>query len=353
MTTMYSPLLPHKSTTFNNVNKPELEKKILNNNNNPSIWSTFLKSKWSSVNNASSTTTQRARPVSMAYVGTSYRNDNNTSEKHESWMDRPNRINRHSKPRPPPPPPPPNNNKFMSSTERGVKRVKSESFSSSTQEGNYQNMDHLPVIPPPIPKTIPPPTTSNQQSEKTKIPPIPPPRKLKSVSVNTNNTTSNGAIPKTSPPSFHHKQDSNTRGAGTDTTDNDTENRIPSSNNKNIPLKTTTAKQDDKTSEKPISTHKPIPESFAQLFNKGNQTYYELLGIEITSDKRTITKAFRKLCLIYHPDHNKTSTANEDFHALKHVYDVLAGSSSRMAYNSRLRVATGKSKSNPSTNVQV
>jgi DnaJ-class molecular chaperone len=81
------------------------------------------------------------------------------------------------------------------------------------------------------------------------------------------------------------------------------------------------------------------------LLKTGNQTFYELLGIDATADKRAVTKAFRKLCLVYHPDHNKQPTANEDFQALKHVYDVLAGSSSRMAYNSRIRAAFNRRSS--------
>ncbi|MFV1993860.1 MAG: molecular chaperone DnaJ [Verrucomicrobiales bacterium] len=62
--------------------------------------------------------------------------------------------------------------------------------------------------------------------------------------------------------------------------------------------------------------------------------YYEVLGVEKTSDKTVIKKAYRKLAVKYHPDKNPDdASAEEKFKEVGAAYDVLMDEQKRAAYD--------------------
>lgn len=68
--------------------------------------------------------------------------------------------------------------------------------------------------------------------------------------------------------------------------------------------------------------------------------YYEVLGIEKGATEKEIKKAFRKLAKEYHPDHNKSSDAEEKFKEVSEAYEVLSDESKRSAYDQYGHAAT-------------
>ncbi|MDL2285396.1 molecular chaperone DnaJ [Desulfovibrio sp. OttesenSCG-928-F07] len=62
--------------------------------------------------------------------------------------------------------------------------------------------------------------------------------------------------------------------------------------------------------------------------------YYEVLGVERTADQDTIKKAYRKLALKYHPDHNPDDPEAEGkFKQAAEAYDVLQDADKRAMYD--------------------
>jgi curved DNA-binding protein CbpA len=68
-------------------------------------------------------------------------------------------------------------------------------------------------------------------------------------------------------------------------------------------------------------------------------TFYELLGVTERADTETITRAFRKLAKLYHPDSNPDGGAEtaEMFKALVAAYDTLRDDGLRASYDAELR----------------
>lgn len=63
------------------------------------------------------------------------------------------------------------------------------------------------------------------------------------------------------------------------------------------------------------------------------QDYYKILGIPRTASRDEIQKAYRKLARIYHPDVNKTKTAEDKFKQLSEAYEVLKDTDKRKKYD--------------------
>ncbi|MCH8202566.1 MAG: molecular chaperone DnaJ [Proteobacteria bacterium] len=64
------------------------------------------------------------------------------------------------------------------------------------------------------------------------------------------------------------------------------------------------------------------------------QDYYELLGVDRSSDAATVKRAFRKLAMRCHPDRNPGNTeAARKFKAINEAYDVLSNHQKRAAYD--------------------
>lgn len=62
--------------------------------------------------------------------------------------------------------------------------------------------------------------------------------------------------------------------------------------------------------------------------------YYEILGVERAADKRSISRAYRKLAIKYHPDSNPDDEqATELFREATEAYEILSDESKRARYD--------------------
>ncbi|HAK44891.1 MAG TPA: molecular chaperone DnaJ, partial [Spirochaeta sp.] len=62
--------------------------------------------------------------------------------------------------------------------------------------------------------------------------------------------------------------------------------------------------------------------------------YYEVLGVDKSSGKDEIKKAYRKLAIKYHPDKNAGNTeAEEKFKEATEAYEVLSDERKKQAYD--------------------
>ncbi len=63
--------------------------------------------------------------------------------------------------------------------------------------------------------------------------------------------------------------------------------------------------------------------------------YYDVLGVEKSSDSSSIKSAYRKLAMKYHPDRNPGDTeAEKNFKEASEAYEVLSNNEKRQAYDS-------------------
>lgn len=61
--------------------------------------------------------------------------------------------------------------------------------------------------------------------------------------------------------------------------------------------------------------------------------YYEILGVEKTATQADLKKAYRKLALKFHPDHNKSADAEEKFKEINEAYQILSDEKKRQTYD--------------------
>ena len=61
--------------------------------------------------------------------------------------------------------------------------------------------------------------------------------------------------------------------------------------------------------------------------------YYEVLGVDKTSDESEIKRQYRKLALKFHPDRNKSAEAAEHFKEISEAYAVLSDAKKRRTYD--------------------
>eukprot|EP00957_Ditylum_brightwellii_P071128 5406600-Ditylum_brightwellii.AAC.1 len=86
------------------------------------------------------------------------------------------------------------------------------------------------------------------------------------------------------------------------------------------------------------------------LKNQESKTYYEVLEIDPTATNQEIRKAYRRLALRYHPDHNKgDEQALKQFHAITQASEFLLDAKKRRDYDHELGKKNDSTKVNEST----
>jgi molecular chaperone DnaJ len=70
------------------------------------------------------------------------------------------------------------------------------------------------------------------------------------------------------------------------------------------------------------------------MTSTNKRDYYEILGVGRDATGEDIKKAFRKLAFEYHPDRNKSATAEANFKEINEAYEVLQDPEKRSAYDS-------------------
>lgn len=65
--------------------------------------------------------------------------------------------------------------------------------------------------------------------------------------------------------------------------------------------------------------------------------YYKILAIKNNATVKEIKKAYKKLVLKYHPDHNKASGASEKFKEINEAYSILSDENKRLIYDQKLQ----------------
>jgi molecular chaperone DnaJ len=61
--------------------------------------------------------------------------------------------------------------------------------------------------------------------------------------------------------------------------------------------------------------------------------YYDILGVNRDATQEDIKKAYRKLAMKYHPDHNKSKVAEDKFKDISEAYTVLSNNEKRNEYD--------------------
>jgi curved DNA-binding protein CbpA len=72
--------------------------------------------------------------------------------------------------------------------------------------------------------------------------------------------------------------------------------------------------------------------------------YYKILGLPKSASKNEIKKAYRKLALEFHPDHNRNPDAHEKFISINEAYLILFDEEARVKYDAEYDVYFKKEK---------
>lgn len=74
------------------------------------------------------------------------------------------------------------------------------------------------------------------------------------------------------------------------------------------------------------------------------QNYYEILGVSQNASQKEIERAYKKLALKYHPDHNKSPDATEKMIEINNIYEILKDIKKRDKYDRYLKGEEGFSR---------
>lgn len=86
----------------------------------------------------------------------------------------------------------------------------------------------------------------------------------------------------------------------------------------------------------------PLHMSLHPLLLEEEIDLYALLGVEISSDAKSIQRAYRKTALLYHPDKNPSKEAEEKFHQLSIALETLTDEDLRKKYDQLLNARFDK-----------
>lgn len=76
------------------------------------------------------------------------------------------------------------------------------------------------------------------------------------------------------------------------------------------------------------------------------KNYYNILGVNVDASAKDIRKAFRRLALQHHPDHNPENIkeAESKFKEINEAYEVLSDENARWRYDSLMRISIYQSR---------
>lgn len=81
-----------------------------------------------------------------------------------------------------------------------------------------------------------------------------------------------------------------------------------------------------------ISLHKHIRYASTQVASKP-KNHYSSLGVSVKATQSDIKSAYYKLSMMYHPDKNKESGAEEKFRDITEAYEILSNVTTRKNYD--------------------
>jgi len=73
--------------------------------------------------------------------------------------------------------------------------------------------------------------------------------------------------------------------------------------------------------------------------------YYQILGIKRNATEKEVKKAYRQLALKYHPDHNHSNNATQQFINIHEAYEILSDPVKRTRYDYEFTNHINKSSS--------
>lgn len=77
--------------------------------------------------------------------------------------------------------------------------------------------------------------------------------------------------------------------------------------------------------------------------------YYKELGVHRSATPNDIRTAYKRLALLWHPDRNKATDAEEKFKKIKQAYDVLIDEQRRREYDQQQQQSRRSQKNKPTS----
>lgn len=71
----------------------------------------------------------------------------------------------------------------------------------------------------------------------------------------------------------------------------------------------------------------------SETYNKDSLGYYRILGVSPNTDDNMIKQKYRERAKVWHPDHNSSDEAKENFQKLSVAYDIISNEDKRLTYD--------------------